>query len=54
MGILSHVCTKHLLSAHEFLCAVPILPADLLAGLVTLDNCKLLKLSFIISQQEQL
>lgn len=35
-------------------CAVPILQADLLARLVTLDNCKLLKQSFIISQREQL
>lgn len=50
MGILLHVCTKHLLSTHEFLCAVPILQADLLARLVTLDNYKLLKQSFIISQ----
>lgn len=54
MGILLHVCTKYLLSAHEFLCAVPILVPDLLARLVTLDNYKLLKQTFIISQREQL
>lgn len=54
MGILLHVCTKHLLSAHEFLCVAPILQADLLARLVTLDDYKLLKQSFIISQRKQL
>lgn len=54
MGILLHVCTKHLLSTHEFLCAVSILQADLLVRLVTLDNYKLLKQSFIISQRKQL
>lgn len=54
MGILLHVCTKHLLSARELLCVFPILLADLLARLVTLDNYKLLKQSFIISQREQL
>lgn len=54
MEILLHVCTKHLVSAHAFLCAISILLPDLLARLVTLDNYKLLKQSFIISQREQL